>query len=493
MRGYAPRMLDELLASGQVLWTGAGTVPGQDGWVSLHLAGSADLTVPERPAIPLDQLSADARTVYAAMGDGADFLPRIAARAGLPLGAAGDGLWELVWAGLVTNDGMAALRAFLDGGKTAHARPRGPARSRSLGRRGAGRISRAQGARPGRYAGLAAPGRAGAGLSSGGLGTGGSGAGADGGVGGWALGGSGSVRGGGAAEMSALSPQRERELSGRWSRVSSYLSEEPLEPTVRAVALAQLMLDRHGVLTRGAVQQEDSPGGFAAVYQILTAQEDQGEARRGYFIEGLGGAQFAAPATVDLLRAAEIDEQLEASGASERTPQVLVLAATDPAQPYGAALSWPDPIPGESLLRGVAGGSRGSGPEGAFAGGGAASAGDGAASAGAKTSQARPGRKAGALVVLVDGRPVLYVERGGKTLLAFTTRVLDLELAAPAVADAVRAGAAQKLVVEKVNGVSVLERGAPAEDGSPDPITALREALMAAGFDSTPKGLRIRR
>ena len=219
-----------------------------------------------------------------------------------------------------------------------------------------------------------------------------------------------------------------------------------------------------------------------------------------YKRQGLGGAQFAAPATVDLLRAAEIDEQLEASGASERTPQVLVLAATDPAQPYGAALSWPDPIPGESLLRGVSGGSRGSGPEGAFAGGGAASGRDGAvsgpdgaASAGAKTFQARPGRKAGALVVLVDGRPVLYVERGGKTLLAFTTRVIDLELAAPAVADAVRAGAAQKLVVEKVNGVSVLERGAPAEDGSPDPITALREALMAAGFDSTPKGLRIRR
>lgn len=505
VRGYAPRMLDELLASGQVLWTGAGTVPGQDGWVSLHLAESADLTVPERPAIPLDRLSADARTVYAAMGEGADFLPRIAARAGLSLGTAGDGLWELVWAGLVTNDGMAALRAFLDGGKTAHARPRGPARSRSLGRRGAGRISRAQGTRPGRYAGLAAPGRAGAGLGAGGLGSDGlgadgSGAGSDGGVGGWGLGVAGGGPGGGAAEMSALSPQRERELSGRWSRVSSYLSEEPLEPTVRAVALAQLMLDRYGVLTRGAVQQEDSPGGFAAVYQILTAQEDQGEARRGYFIEGLGGAQFAAPATVDLLRAAEIDEQLEASGASERTPQVLVLAATDPAQPYGAALSWPDPIPGESLLRGVSGGSRGSGPEGAFAGGGAASGRDGAvsgpdgaASAGAKTFQARPGRKAGALVVLVDGRPVLYVERGGKTLLAFTTRVIDLELAAPAVADAVRAGAAQKLVVEKVNGVSVLERGAPAEDGSPDPITALREALMAAGFDSTPKGLRIRR
>ncbi|SIN20962.1 Lhr-like helicase [Mycobacteroides abscessus subsp. abscessus] len=96
--------------------------------------------------------------------------------------------------------------------------------------------------------------------------------------------------------MSALSPQRERELSGRWSRVSSYLSEEPLEPTVRAVALAQLMLDRYGVLTRGAVQQEDSPGGFAAVYQILTAQEDQGEARRGYFIEGLGAHSAGAGA-----------------------------------------------------------------------------------------------------------------------------------------------------------------------------------------------------
>ena len=123
------------------------------------------------------------------------------------------------------------------------------------------------------------------------------------------------------AGMSGLSPQRERELSGRWSRVSAFLDDDPLDVTVRAVAMAQLMLDRYGVLTRGAVAQEETPGGFAAVYQILTAQEDQGEARRGYFIEGLGGAQFAAPSTVDILRSSTIDDQLRESTSEPRSPE----------------------------------------------------------------------------------------------------------------------------------------------------------------------------
>ena len=445
VRSYTPALLDEALISGDVLWTGAGTIPGQDGWISLHLAESADLTVPETPAVPLAELSENAQRVYGAIGEAADFAPRIAARAGLSLGAAGEALWELVWAGLATNDGFGPLRAFLDGGKTAHARPKAAGRSRAHGRRGAGRITTARLGRAGAAGAAGAASRAtasGLGLEAG---------------------------PGGVAPGSGLSPQRERELSGRWSRVSSALSEEPLDPTVRAVATAQLLLDRYGVLTRGAAAQEEVPGGFARMYQVLSAQEDHGEARRGYFIEGLGGAQFAAPATVDLLRSTTVDEQMEDSRSEPREPQVLALAATDPAQAYGSTLSWPEAVrPAELLGR----------PE---------SDGDDT------IRMARPGRKAGALVVLVDGAPVLYMERGGKTMLAFTSSPRQLELAAPAVASVVRLGASKLLVVEKVNGVWILEHGAAGLDGATAPITVLREALVTAGFSRTPKGLRLRR
>lgn len=438
VRGYRSQMLDEAMARGDVLWTGSGTIPGQDGWVALHLAESADLTVPAVPPTTLADLSDDARAVFDAMGDGADFVPRIAMRAGMTVGTAGDALWELAWAGLVTNDTAGTLRAFLDGGKSAHSRPKAPGRSRSRGRRGAGRITSA---RLGRRSPADSP--------SSGLGLAGDGV------------------GGSVAGLSGLSPQRERELSGRWSRVSSFLDEEPLDTTVRAVAMAQLMLDRYGVLTRGAVAQEETPGGFAAVYQILSAQEDQGEARRGYFIEGLGGAQFAAPSTVDLLRAATIDEQLEGSTSEPRTPEAIILAASDPANAYGAALAWPEVLSSSRLL--------------------------GREETEDDARLARPGRKAGALVVLVDGRPVLYVERGGKTMLAFSSDPRDLELAGPSVASAVRLGAVDRLVVEKVNGVSILEGGVAGDDGRRAPVSVLRDSLVAAGFYTTPRGIRMRK
>ncbi len=446
VRGYRPSMLDEAMSRGDVVWTGSGTIPGQDGWVRLHLTESADLTIPTDPPMGLDDLSEDARRVFDAMGDGADFLPRIATRAGMSLDLAGTALWELVWAGLVTNDTAGPLRAFLDGGSSAHARPKAPGRSRSRGRRGAGRITSA---RLGRAGNPVAHQAGGFGLGPGGLGE-------------------------ATGVAAGLSPQRERELSGRWSRVSTFLDEEPLDVTVRAVATAQLMLDRYGVLTRGAVAHEETPGGFQAMYQILTAQEDQGEARRGYFVEGLGGAQFAAPLTVDLLRSTTIDQQLEGSSSEPRAPEVLVLAASDPANAYGSTLGWPDPVAPERLLT-----ASGGEPQ--------------AASSTENPRLARPGRKAGALVVLVDGRPVLYVERGGKTMLTFTSDVADLTLAGPAVTSAVRLGAVDKLVIEKVNGISILERGTQETGGAPAPVTALRESLTAAGFYSTPRGIRIRR
>jgi ATP-dependent Lhr-like helicase len=243
-------------------------------------------------------------------------------------------------------------------------------------------------------------------------------------------------------------------MAGRWSRV---VTRQP-DPTRTATALAEQLLDRHGVLTRGAVQAEGVPGGFAAIYRVLSAFEESGRCRRGYFVEGLGAAQFATPGAVDRLRAQAREPDPDAftspvPGGWRPSPEQLrsrrddaravVLAATDPANPFGAALPWP--------------------------------ARDG-------ESKHRPARKAGALVALVDGHLVLYVEKGGKTLLSFHDEHSRPDLLQPAVdalALAVREGLLGKLAVEKADGASVL-------------ASPLADALEAAGFRPTPRGLRLR-
>ena len=226
---------------------------------------------------------------------------------------------------------------------------------------------------------------------------------------------------------------------------------------MRAHALALTLLERHGVLTRGAVASERIPGGFAAVYPVLRAMEEAGQCRRGYFVEGLGAAQFALPGAVDRMRAGGrggLGEKVlpqdrgDPGGSSPRGNTALVLAAADPAQPYGAALAWPG-RPGET-----------------------------------PTSH-RPGRKAGALVVLVNGSLVLYVERGGRTLLSWTDDPDLLAPSAAALAASVRDGALGRLTVERADGLTV----APAAGGQPAPLAT---ALEAAGFRPTPRGLRLR-
>ncbi|HEY0532614.1 MAG TPA: ATP-dependent helicase [Actinoplanes sp.] len=230
-------------------------------------------------------------------------------------------------------------------------------------------------------------------------------------------------------------------MAGRWSR----LPARDLDPTRRAAALADLLLERHGVVTRGAVMAEGVTGGFSAVYPVLGALEERGAARRGYFVEGLGAAQFAVPGAVDRLRAlAEPAELAKRTGSA-----AVVLAATDPANPYGAALPWPERI---------------------------VDSGDGEPVAKAGH---RAGRKAGALVVVVSGDLVLYVERGGRTLLSFTDDPESLIAAGQALAGAVRSGALGPMSVERADGESV--------HASP-----LREALTTAGFRPTPRGLRLR-
>lgn len=505
--GYQPHMLDELMASGRVFFTGAGQLGGgsaqkSDGWIRLHLSESSSLTLGED--YPEQLLRAEnpelwealqapgtlEHSIYEALAHGGLFVPALRERVAQLMSAAAPAgqvvtfpdaaevsaaLWRLVWAGAVTNDSFAPVRAMLAGVRSAHPTPAAPARLSRVGRRGAGRIAAARasmgngmaggfGADNYGSSGYSAP-AAGRGLRS--------------------LRGN-SLRGGLHAATPAVAPQD----SGRFSRVDSLL-QDPVEATVAALARADLLLDRYGVLTRGCLQVEDSAGGFSQLYRIYSAAEDRALVRRGYFIEGLGAAQFAAPATVDLLRSTADSLSIPAGqqafgatqgfGASAYAPQrtdtervygtftVTLLAASDPANPYGAALSWPA-IP-------------------SFA------------HKGEGTVKHRPARKAGACVVLVDGAPVLYVERGAKTLLAFTTDPVLLEAAAPALARLVSTGGAEKISVEKVNDVELLGThtvststlGASGGEVVEHPVEALRAALQAQGFYATVRGLSLRR
>ena len=239
-------------------------------------------------------------------------------------------------------------------------------------------------------------------------------------------------------------------VTGRWS----LLPPVDLDPTVRAYATAELLLDRHGILTRGATAAEDVPGGFAAIYRVLGRAEEAGRVRRGYFVEGLGASQFGTTGAVDRLRSGS------ATTAERDIPSTVVLAASDPANPFGAALTWPD--------RAVDPTADGPAVE--------------APTTPDRRRQHQPGRKAGAVVVLVDGELVLYVERGGKTLLTYSEDARRLAAGATALADAVRGGSLGRITVEKADGGQLL--------GSGHPVVS---ALEAAGFHLTPRGLRMRR
>ncbi|WP_253810441.1 Lhr family ATP-dependent helicase [Nocardia amikacinitolerans] len=224
-------------------------------------------------------------------------------------------------------------------------------------------------------------------------------------------------------------------VAGRWS----LLPERVADNTIRAHATADTLLERYGVLTRGSVQNEGVTGGFALMYRVLTEFEDRGRCRRGYFVDSLGGAQFSTTDVVDRLRS--FDTERGRSGDPSKQGKALALAACDPANPYGAALGWPK--------------------------------GDG-------DSGHRPGRKAGALVVLVDGELVLYLERGGKTLLTFTEDPNARQAAAAELAALVRRRRVDSLVIDRVDGESV--------HGN-----TFAGFLTEAGFSATPRGLRLRR
>ncbi len=485
--GYQPAMLDELTAAGEIVWSGAGGLPGGDGWLVLAPADTAPLLLPAPGEITLTPLH---QAVLAALDGGGGLFFRMLADRAISLlpeperAAASDAalaaaIWDLVWAGRLSNDTLAALRTVLSTGRPV-APDDGPAAAQPGATLAGAELNGADLNSAGsNSAGLNSAGSNSAGLNSAGP----NGAALTGpGIDRPSFGGAGLASAGprrrGTGRMGARRPGSGRPampsrtgpptVSGRWFLVPP---ADP-DPTRRLHAVARTLLDRHGILIRGAVASERVPGGFAAIYPVLRAMEDAGQCRRGYFVEGLGAAQFALPGAVDRMRAMAADAEpgqraapWRQPGAGERPdpwtlpapgeqagsgqpgrasgPAPVVLAAGDPANPFGAALPWPD-RPDETP-----GGHR-------------------------------PGRKAGALVVVTDGHLVLYVERGGKSVLSWTSDPAVLGPAAAALANVARGGALGRLTIERADGDSVHD-------------SPLAHALAEAGFRATPRGLRLRR
>ena len=362
--GYRPDQLDELMSSGDLVWAGAGPIGPRDGRIVLAFRDRAPLLLPPALDRPEGRLQ-DAIVEHLGRA-GASFWPDLLASTGnAPEQELVAALWDLVWAGYVTNDSLAPLRAQLGRGSTRKkAGPRG-ARPRPGGLRRVGPPA-------------------------------------------------------GAGRWSLVRPAAPMPTDAGSGTVAAVVGPTPTE---RAHALANQLLERHGVVTREGVRAEGIYGGYAAVYPVLRALEESGRVRRGYFVAGLGAAQFALPGAVDRLRSFR-------HGDPEAEPRVM--AATDPAQPYGAALAWPE-------------------------------------------SSGRPSRAAGAYVVIVDGSLHAYLERGARTLTTFT----DADAWAPALVRLVKDGHLRKIEITQIDGVAVREhRGA--------------NALRAAGARDTPRGLVIR-
>ncbi len=348
---YSPAWLDELCTSGEVVWLGAGALGRSDGRVALYYREDVRLAGPPPSNAKLERPEGEVHeAIRERLASGPSFWLDVEADIEAPAEELHTALWDLAWAGEVTNDAFAPLRA---------PRLRSVSASERRGRRFSSR-------------------RAGAGAT----------------------------------------------VQGRWSLTADLLSDAPAAgPRLRAQA--ELMLERYGIVTRETVLAEGVPGGFSTLYAELGNLEMLGTARRGYFVEGLGGAQFALPGAVERLRS------LPAEDGSH-----LLLAATDPANPYGASLPWPKPESGR-----------------------------------------RPARAPGAYVLLRDGEPVLYVERGGRGILRLAElEQAELASAMETLAGAVAAGTLPRLGIEKLDGEPVIGSGH-------------EETLIAAGFSRGPRKL----
>jgi ATP-dependent helicase Lhr and Lhr-like helicase len=261
---YAPADLDALIAAGEVTWCGIDALGERDGRIALYLADKMAALLPPRSA-PNDLTDLEQTILTVLAREGALFFAHLHERlgGGYP-GETIDALWSLMWRGLVTNDTLHALRAWIEKPET----------SRSSKR---------------------------------------------------------------VHNQMAFRSRRTTPLSaqGRWTLLPVPDRSTPAAQTAWSHAIALQLLQRHGIVTRETAAQENLPGGFSAVYEVLKALEASGRVRRGYFAAGLGGAQFALPPAVDLLRS------LGAS--APETPEMVMLAAADPSNPWGSILRWPQP------------------------------------------------------------------------------------------------------------------------------------------------------
>jgi ATP-dependent helicase Lhr and Lhr-like helicase len=281
--GYDPAGLDTLIAAGEVAWAGVEPIGERDGRIALFLADKLPLLLQRRSQTePLTEREEKLLAILEA--NGASFFDPLhqAVGGGYP-GESIDALWSLVWRGLVTNDSLHALRAYIARPETARA----PRRLQT------GMVFRSRRTTPPNAQGR------------------------------W-----------------ALLPSKDSGATGSRpgdsapSTAASGVAGSP-SPTESSHALARQLLNRYGVLTRESVAAENIPGGFSAVYDVLKALEESGRIRRGYFAAGLGATQFALPAAVDLLR------QLRTEPPAEK-PEFVQLASADPANPYGSVLHWPE-------------------------------------------------------------------------------------------------------------------------------------------------------
>ena len=393
---YSTTWMDELCAGGELVWVGAGALGRTDGRVALYFREDVGLLgpPPRRGGSPPPDSGTHAR-VRARLIEGPCFFTDLLADLEQAAAELEEALWDLAWAGEVTNDAFAPLRAPRPAPRTAGTAPTRliplPGGASAAGRAGA---RSAMLSRRARFAGRGS-----------------------------------AARGGG----------RVGHPPGRWSLTAPLFGARDSDRRLRA--LAELLLERYGILTRELVRAEGVPGGFAALYPELCRLETLGVARRGYFVEGLGGAQFALAGAVERLRA-----QREGG-----EPACLVLAATDPAQPYGAALPWPDQRQA------------------------------------ANSQRQTPARTPGASVVLVDAEPVLYLERGGRTLRVLAEHDASELLSADPRVERALAALAEHARAGRLPARIALER----VDGEPVLGSRWEAALERAGFRVGPRRVEL--
>jgi ATP-dependent Lhr-like helicase len=359
VRGYRASLLDDLCTSGEVVWIGAGALGGNDGRIRLFFADQLVSLLPALESAESPQGTVHDQIRSALTERGASFWGQLrTAVRGATDAELLAALWDLVWSGEVTNDSLTPLRAVLHGarsGKSAR-----PAAAPSA-RRAAARLVRPR-----------------------------------------------HVRNSGSSRVGPPAAQ------GRWSLVSQ-LVDRAASQTESVHALALQLLERHGVLTREAVLAEGVRGGFAGVYGVLKALEERGTVRRGYFVDGLGAAQFAVPGAIDRLRACKEP----ALGGDDEPLDVAVLAATDPAQPFGATIDWPE-------------------------------------------TAGRPTRSAGAICVISRGHLLGWYDVRSHHLVTFARTLESASFAALAEAlrNLVKDGRAKSVEVRKINGAAHDEKSA---------------------------------